>query len=273
MSCPVSASSWIDRLTDWLPIRRQPKVEFFSYLRGLETAYPVLPSSDMNIEWRPDSAHRTKELSKNFDADNHVGTLRCSGIVQMTQVGWLLTTWHDFVIRTNGDGRSVRWAVPNKSVFHAIGNADPITTFHPHQYADLKGAQLPAQTMKSLVKVHTPWRFRISRGWGLLMLPLSYTSEARFTAAVGVVNQRYADQLNPVLYWHVMNGETLVKAGTPLCQILPIPLSMAPPVIRSITKNELRFERIYSFVHRGTWSRNRKLLNELMDATQENYRL
>lgn len=227
----------------------------------------------MSIEWRQDSAKRWKELSQIYDADNHVGTLRCSGITQLTQVGWLLTAWHDFVIRTNGDGKSVEWIVPNKSVSHALGNADPITRFHPHQYADLDGAHLPAQTVKSLVKVHTPWRFRITPGWGLLMLPLEYTSEARFTAAIGIVNHRHADQLNPVLYWHVMNGETLVKAGTPLCQLVPIPLTPTPAVVRSITNRDMFFERMYALAYRGTWARNRKVLNHLMDLSDQEHHL
>ena len=29
-------------------------------------------------------------------------------------------------------------------------------------------------------------------------------------------------QLNAQLYWHVMEGETLIEAGTPLMQLTPI---------------------------------------------------
>lgn len=273
MSCPVHPSSWWSRLLSWFPTRQQPRVEFYSYFRGLETAYPLLPASEMSIEWRPDSAKRVKEISKNYKIDNHVGTLRCSGITQMTQIGWIMTAWHDFVVRTNGDGTTIHWSVPSKAIVNALGGAEPLTLFYPHQYADLEGAQLPPQTVKSLLKVHTPWRFRISRGWGLMMLPLQYTTEARFTAAVGIVNQRHADQLNPVLFWHVMKGETLIKAGTPLCQLVPIPLASPDAVIRSITNKELAFERLYALAYRGTWSRNRKALNHLMDLSENDYRL
>lgn len=273
MSCPVHPSTWLDWLSSYLPIRRQPKVEFYSYLRGLETAYPILPANRMQIDWRHDARDRTKALSKNYDADNHVGTHRCSGITQLTQVGWILTTWHDILIRTTGDGTTVHWAVPNKGIVHALGNAEPLTLFHPHQYADLDGAQLPAQTVKSLVKVHSPWRFRISRGWGLMMVPLEYMSESRFTSAVGIINHRHADQLNAVLYWHVMKGETLVKAGTPLCQLIPIPLTPVPTEVRSITNKELAFERLHALAYKGTWSRNRHVLNHLMDLSDDEHQL
>ena len=57
----------------------------------------------------------------------------------------------------------------------------------------------------------------------LLQIPVHYTNEKRFTPATGLIDPRYAHVLNVQLFWHVLNGEELVRAGTPLVQYIPVP--------------------------------------------------
>jgi len=53
-------------------------------------------------------------------------------------------------------------------------------------------------------------------------MPVAYNNEDRFEAATGFLDPSYMHVLNVQLYWKKLNDEILIKAGTPLCQILPI---------------------------------------------------
>jgi hypothetical protein len=166
--------------------------------------------------------------------------------VGLHQRGWIVSSWCDIVIETNGDGSSFksRTALPDK-VFPALPSGAatrPVGVFPPSVYGSLPSTALPPNTLKSVIKIHLPWVFRLTPGWGLLTLPLEYIKEHRFTAAVGVINPRISQQINPIVYWHVLRGETLIKAGTPLMRIIPIPLAYKwNTVVRGVTAEERAF--------------------------------
>ena len=51
-----------------------------------------------------------------------------------------------------------------------------------------------------------------------------YYDEDRFSVPTGIVDPSYSYEVNLQMFWHAVEpGEYLVKAGTPLCQWIPIP--------------------------------------------------
>ena len=54
------------------------------------------------------------------------------------------------------------------------------------------------------------------------MMPVHYNNEDRFFSATGILDSRYGYNINIQLFWKKQHGETLVKAGTPLCHIIPM---------------------------------------------------
>ena len=77
-----------------------------------------------------------------------------------------------------------------------------------------------------------------------------YNGEKRFTAATGLLDPTRVPQLNAQLYWHVMEGETLIEAGTPLMQLTPIlrkSLRKWEYIVEDATPEDLSFENAINY--------------------------
>jgi hypothetical protein len=92
-------------------------------------------------------------------------------------------------------------------------------------------------------------------------MPVAYSDESRFTTVNGFFSHEQGiAQMNPQFMWHVMNGKTLIKAGTPISQYILIPkdsYDMEIRPIREANENELftlinhnRFIKNYAEVKR-----------------------
>lgn len=251
------------RLTQWF--RSTPTIEFRTSVEGLEEFYPILPAKHVPFPWVEDSRKHAEKVKPSYGNIPQGGAHKCSGIHQLQSFGWVLTTWHDLYIETNGDGKTF------SANFPAVINAKtvpvhPVGHFEPELYGGLPTVKFAAPTLQTIIKIHTPWTFLAPRGWGLLMLPMSYSSETRFTCATGVLNPKMTRSLNPVLYWHVLKGKTVIKAGTPLCYLLPIRVEGFPSMtMRALTDTETRLETFRSLIMDGTWARNYKNLEKLYE--------
>lgn len=255
------------RLTSWW--RSSPQIEFIAKISGVQEIHPPQPVSQLSLPWIADSKKFADRATKDFKRLQHGATHKCSGITRLHQQGWLLSTWHDMLIETTGDGRSVSWSFP-VSINRENVPTQPVSGFEPEFYGEYPSVKFAAPTLQTVLKINLPWTFRISRGWGLLMLPLTYISETRFTSAIGILNPRISRDLNPVLYWHVVKGQTLIKAGTPLCQVIPIQLdNPMTAIIRETTPEETRLDKFRELVHGSTWVRSYRALERVYDYEEQ----
>ena len=188
----------------------KPFIRFYSLTPGVNDLFPIVKSSSIERPFKSFPEHAGVPSSKN-----------CPAINKMSALGWIVTAPADFKIKTNGDGVTIDWLEPyqfNKSSEHS-----------PSSYVVLHGRLQtepllddPNETVKIVIKLETPWRVDASDDMVLLQLPVAYNNEARFTAAMGVLDPRYGHTINIQLFWKVMEGETIVRAGTPLCQLVPV---------------------------------------------------
>lgn len=265
-TCPMS----------WWPFKKSPAptATFISLLPQLENMYPIYPSTELSLPWMAESEREGQSRLKNYSRHRQGGiTAKCSGIVGLHQRGWIVPAWCDLVIETNGDGHSFqsRTALPD-STFASLpngANARPVGMFPANVYGDLPSTALPANTLKTIIKIHLPWVFYMPPGWGLLTLPLEYVKEPRFTAAIGVINPRISQQINPVLYWHVLKGQTLIKAGTPLMRMIPIALTQKwTTVVRGATGEEREAYVAQRLFASSTYRRPHGALGRFYDRVQ-----
>ena len=183
------------------PIR--PAQEYFGSLRKSLAKYN-------NNKVKEAQAHGIKMHS----ATSHL----CSGISGILSNSWVLEAPFAFSIKTNGDGESANWATPISPSDHP-----PIEFFLPEQWAD-HVPRFPQNTLKSLLKVHTGWSVKCPKGYALAFMPLDVLGENRFSVFAGpLVASKNPNLLNIVLYWHELNSETIIEAGTPLCLLTPMP--------------------------------------------------
>lgn len=156
---------------------------------------------------------RSVEQNKIFHASaSHL----CSGIRGLIENSWILTLPFDLAITTNGDGISYEWETP----VTFDNNTPPVDSFYANQWAD--HVQIPKNTLKTLVKIHTGWFVKCPENYSLMQMPLDVIGENRFSPFSGpLIGSKNYQMLNVILYWHELNSKVILKAGTPLCLLTP----------------------------------------------------
>jgi hypothetical protein len=102
----------------------------------------------------------------------------------------------------------------------------------------------------------------------LLQIPVTYNNEERFSAATGIVDPRYMHAVSVQLYWHIVAGETLVKAGTPLAQFVPINRSFLESknidfIVDTATAVDQEIEDAYAFSNHSRFPKTDSVMNKI----------
>ena len=258
----------IKSMWPFAPKKQELSVSFLSLMPHIEDIYPIVPSKEVTLPWIKEAELEADKYKNVYNHGRiHSGAHKCSGIIGLHHKGWIIQSWHDFVIETNGDGESFISYLPSSAPNDIVGGqrgAGAVGHFAPAKFGSLPSTSLPANTLRGIVKLHTPWTFYITPGWGLMMLPVEYIKEHRFTSAIGVIDPRFSQQLNPILYWHVLSGSTLVKAGTPLCRLIPVPINDRwTTTVRQATKKEYDFYYDRQKLTSLFWSRPHGVIGRL----------
>ncbi len=192
--------------------KEKPYIRFYSVEPGVVDIFPIVKSSDVKRQFMTED--------QVGDQPGTLSSKNCPGIKKIISVGWIVTAPADFAIQTNGDGVSIEWGEPYKFTKVSDGISGYITWHTRSQTEPLLDD--PENTLKTVIKVETPWRVEASDDVLLLILPVTYNNEDRFQAATGILDPKYGHLINIQLFWKVLQGKTTIKAGTPLCQIIPI---------------------------------------------------
>lgn len=202
----------------------KPKITFDCHVAGVERIMPMIPAREFRHPWVNRAVQELANLRKDpsWGTQKLIHTAKCPGIFQLQRHGWIMRTWQDITIETNGDGVSFLWtsAIDQKSL--DIG-ADYVS-LHPHtQLADYMENWKP-DTLRTLIKIVSPWGCNVPEGYYLLETGIPYADENRFTTVSGFYSkeQGYA-QMNPQMMWHVPKGKVLIKAGTPIAHYMLVP--------------------------------------------------
>lgn len=206
---------------------RRPKIEFINEMPGVAEMMPLVPAKTFRHPWTEralsDFAKVREQPGWNHAKMMH--TARCPGIFTLQRHGWIMRTWQDIVINTTKDD------AVNFSWLCAHGQQG--AGFHPpHQMADF-WESWPADTLRSVVKINTGWRCIVPKGYYLLEMPLPLSEESRFTTIPGYFSRETGPaSMNVQLLWHVTDGETLIKAGTPIAQYVLVPKDQPDMICR-----------------------------------------
>ena len=202
--------------------KKTPFVRFVNLIPGVEIAHPIIKSNEYTFDWTRSAAlHYKDKLANTNYTDYVVGTARCPGILGMFKTGFIVTAPIDFTITTDDPG--FEWSCPQYPSNSGQSYIDG------HSRSQLS-AYMPFRedTLSSIIKVNTFWRVTSSSDIVMLQLPIPYPDHNVFTAATGMVdcNENY-HEVNIQLFWHKLHGTHHIKAGTPLCQLIPIPRNFA----------------------------------------------
>ena len=221
---------------------------FESLLPGLEVYMPIIPAKELKREWVESAQADYKERKKdNINEYSHIA--RCPGIFDINRTGWVLRSWLDIEIETNGDLETFTWTTPicQKVVCPMASEA---VSWHSQDELFKFQENFPSNTLKTVVKIQTPWRILIPKGYNVLTIPVPYSDESRFTVLPGTFYAGVAVCIVQML-WHVTNGKTVIKAGTPLAQYILIPEDQPEAIVRSV--EDMLPYRLYDFQFRSVF--------------------
>lgn len=233
-------------------------IRFYSLEPGVADLFPILKSSDVKRKFMLE-----EQIG---DQPATLSSKNCPGIKKIISVGWIVTAPADFAIQTNGDGTSMEWGEPYRFTKSTPG-MDGYITWHTRSQTEPL-LDDPSDTLKTVVKVETPWRVEASDDVLLLLLPVTYNNEDRFYAATGILDPKYGHLINVQLFWKVLDGKTIIKAGTPLCQIVPVSrkafgTSHYNVIIENATEIDMLKEREFNYASNCVFLNSDKLSSRL----------
>ena len=260
--------NWFKKTKSW--------VRFYSMDQNVSIMYPVVDNRLTDRDW-----NNVGDISRNRPEQGKQTVLNCPAIKQITSVGYVLRAPADFIIKTGPSIQHLSWETPfvfkRHSDKYTFSDSEYYISWHsPSQTEPLIPKEISNTDkpyLHSAVKVETPWRVKASDDIVLLQLPVTYNNEARFTAAIGVLDPKYMHSVSVQLFWHVLEGETLVKAGTPLVQYVPVQRSLFQKnsvdfIVDTATDVEKEIEEAYAFANHSRFPKTDSAGNKVRVITQ-----
>ncbi len=222
--------------------KKKKWIRFYSVDPGVATLHPLYPARKLQRKWRTDALKdmntserrcpylklknawtRASNELRGIQGDvpaNVAHAVTCPAIANIMDSGYILPCPGDIMIRTDGSGVNFEWM--SQVLF---GPAKRFVKAHaPEQTEGFR--QLVDQQKDVLdwtIKLELPWRVQAHPDIVFIQMPIAYHDEDRFSPPLGIVDPSYSYEINLQLFWHkIEEGEYLIKAGTPLCQWVPV---------------------------------------------------
>ena len=226
--------------------KKNKPIRFVNVIPGLAEAYPVIESKNLKRKWVEENArdlqlHREKIKTCPFNKLKEVVSkagfiVRCPGIRMFMNTGYIVPAPADIVIETNGDGETYKAEIvisDQTGTYSNLNGGTPLSVT-PHKKEQLHHyTPVPRGSLKTVLKINTMWNIIPDKRFVFLVTAPHYSNEDRFTCVTGILDPFYDTQVNVLMYWHVLNGREVIKAGTPLIQYIPIPRDFIQPELVS----------------------------------------
>jgi len=210
------------------------KIDFIAQIEGVETIMPIIKASEYRHKWMIKMAQDYKKLGSLTQRSDFTNpstppskdqrhTSKCPGIIDYRNQGYIVRLHQDVKIDVLGDDQeSYRWQGPLNDKY--LDTKDEFINHHGEGNLYPFYENWPKDTLKKIIKVNMPWKVRIPKDHYLLQMHPFYLDDFRFTTCSGVLdcNMGIAPIAVP-MFWHTTKGEELIKAGTPIAQLILIP--------------------------------------------------
>lgn len=251
---------------DWLFKKKKIKIEFYSEIE--ELLYTNAPDKGTDII--NNFMTRFKIVKNNNPMAPDIS--RCPGIVTYMNQGYIIRAWADIEITATPDGKNFKYKTSaakkslmkdevNKELLQA--RIEDISAFGKETMYDIMPRD---DTCEYVLKYNTPWSVKMPKGYGMLLVPIFYDNEQRFTTIPGVLLTEAWEKINVFLFLHKLGETVSIKEGTPLCKIIPIKLEQYEVEHRFINKQDIIKANVATLLMRAsssyTWKKVIKLCRE-----------
>jgi hypothetical protein len=199
------------------------KLIFYCTIEGVEKTMPIISSKEIKYDWikRLTSSFTDKNLdvSATFADGKIRNASRCPGIFQIKNQGWILRAWQD--IELSLDDPEYKWRTPLNQLNLSEGRGQEDVTHHAEMVLTEHFEHWPENAFSQILKINTPWCVKVPKGYVLNQFHPSYLDDDRFTSLPGTYAPEYGiGTLNVPMIWHSKTGRFLIKAGTPIAQLI-----------------------------------------------------
>ena len=195
-------------------------VIFYTEFQQLVKDYPIYPAKDYKRKWVKDCAANFIKYKKKFP--NTLTAAKCPGIRNVMESGYIVQSWFDFTIETNGNEYefTVEYSDGFQEYLDSIGYSGLLINSFNTKFSPVK---IPTyDKLGSVIKIWTPYHINIPEGYSLSIEPVHYDDNNVFTACRGSLSSGMNVDFNVHVYWSEKNGKVFIPAGTPLCQVVPV---------------------------------------------------
>jgi hypothetical protein len=231
---------------------------FFSTVEGVSDVCPITPAIKSLPVWT--NVAKEKYIKEKNDSNERVSHLyQCPGIFDLYNYGYIVTAWHDFIIKTDQNKQGFAWTIPHSDLADLMKGIDIIGT-HQQRISEL----IPSRptSIKQVIKLNTPWHVIAPKGIKFIVLPIAYPDSFEFDSHIGILDPAVSSEINVQLNWNIKDGETLIKAGTPLAHLIPISEDKFNLICRDATDNDKRWLRKRNFFNNFTFKLKRNVIKE-----------
>lgn len=217
---------------------KDDEIIFYGVVDGVAEQYPVQRASKVLPDW-------WKQATKSYSNVQHpygsTHIARCYGISDLLTTGFVVQLWHSVQIEHTREG-DVQWSVPDNLVgamqnrgynipaIDVLAKSAKMFPQHPHRASPV-------------LKFNIPWRVVPPKGVKLLYIPLQYHPNIWYEASMGILDCEKNNDLNVNGFVTLPKGQkTILDAGTPIAQIIPLTEKRLKPIIRYMNETEKGFE-------------------------------
>ena len=191
---------------------KTPEIEFLCYKEDVDVIPTPYPARKLMPDW-------FKKLPQRIEKKNLLNNStikRCAPFIDAMAVGWIIPLAADVDISTNEDASGVTY---NTNFYRNM--------IENHGMDQISTDESPNPTSpKPPLKFLNWWAIRVPKDYSVLFIPPINRTETRFTCFSGFVDcDKYFQFINFPFVFNEPNFNGILKAGTPLMQVIPIPRS------------------------------------------------
>jgi hypothetical protein len=240
--------------------KKKPSIRFYSLVSAVHTLYPISLTKNLQRNWVAEEKEdygKRKSKCPIYQLGQVFSINKCPAIHGIMNQGFVIHAPADFKVHTNGDNETILFT--QKKVLHTT---EYITTHGEEVTSWLRESNVK-ESFPQVIKVNTPWRIICDDDIVFLQTNVWYNEEKRFTAVTGIMDPKIAHEINVQIFWHVLDGDELIKAGTPLCQYIPISRSLLHNqnyIIDEANWRDIRMEDEYLYSTSSHFPENNNLI-------------
>jgi hypothetical protein len=228
---------------------KKNKIIFFSAIDGVAETNPIQEASKFKFNWveaaKEDYRKRADELK---GKNPHI--YRCPGIFDLMSTGYIVPLSWDVIIETQGDDAEFSWTLPT-GIFEKMLNSKIVDGHFPEGIAK----HLPKKpgSLSAIVKINSPWHVVAPEGVKFLVIPLPYPDDFSFEHTHGILDPSISTETNLQFRWNKLNGTHMLKAGTPMCQLIPLSSEKFDLEVRDATEEDKEWLKKRLYINNHTF--------------------